>query len=271
MFPQQYNQFYPERIPKANELALILYCLRFALSLHINNKIQKVFYLIYNNMKKLLSIILALIIPFCYMFGETKKATDSLLSLGYEYYSQERYMDALDILSKAVKAADKTHDDYTYIKSYVYIGNIYTIFDDYEQALHYYKKSLDKAYKLKDEEAITTAKCNMLLCYANLGMAREAQICYESIGTISTDSKNKSRFYTYLNQALLAKAKKNYRAAIFFHTQAMEYAKTHDMAAHFVAAEMGQLGVMHEDIKDNKKAKEWFLKCVDVAKKGLIR
>ena len=34
MFPQQYNQFNPERIPKANELALILYCLRFALSLH---------------------------------------------------------------------------------------------------------------------------------------------------------------------------------------------------------------------------------------------
>ena len=112
------------------------------------------------------------------MFGETKKATDNLLSLGYEYYRQERYKDALDILSKAVKAADKTHDDYTYIKSYVYIGNIYTIFDDYEQALHYYKKSLDKAYKLKDEKAITTAKCNMLLCYANLGMAREAQICY---------------------------------------------------------------------------------------------
>ena len=54
------------------------------------------------------------------MFGETKKATDNLLSLGYEYYSQERYMDALDILSKAVKAADKTHDDYTYIKSVSY-------------------------------------------------------------------------------------------------------------------------------------------------------
>lgn len=219
-------------------------------------------------MKKLLSIILAFIFPFCYMFGETKKATDSLLSLGHEYYSKERYMDALDVLSKAIKAADKTHDDYAYIQAYVSIGNIYTIFDDYEQALHYYKKSLEKAYELKNKESITTAKCNMLLCYANLGMAREAQICYESIGTISMDSKDKSRFYTYLNQALLAKAKKNYKAAIFFHSQAMEYAKSHDMEDIFVAAEMGQLGVMHEEIKDNKKAEEWFLKCVDVAKKG---
>lgn len=195
-------------------------------------------------------------------------SADSLIVLGTYYYKAERYIDALDVLAQAMDKADQSGNDMAYVSSMMTIGNIYTIFDDYEQALHCYNCCLEKSQSLKADSITTKIRSNMLICYAMLGRKKEAEQCYRAIGTIDMGNNDLNRFYTYLDQALLMKARNYPKGALYFHTQAMNYAMAHDMNGLYVAAEMGQIATMHEDMGDMKSAEEWYLKCKEYAEKG---
>ncbi len=218
-------------------------------------------------MKKILVVIIIALMQMQVFAKETLSA-DSLMSLGTYYYMAERYIDAMDVLAKAMDKADQDSNDKVYTSSLMTLGNIYTMFDDYDQALHYYTVCLDKALAVKADSLYTRIRTNMLICYAMLGKQKEAEACYKAIGTIHMENENLSRFYTYLNQALLMKARKYPKGAIFFHTQALNYALGHNMNGRYVAAEMGQIGTMYEELGDMKAAEEWYLKCKDYAEKG---
>lgn len=219
-------------------------------------------------MKKYICILLLSVLQTCLYAQHSQLSADSLNIIGNDYYRAERYMDALEVLGETMDLAAQTNNDNAYMSSILTIGNIYTIFDDYDQALHYYTLCLNKAESLKDDTLISKAKSNMLLCYAMLGKRSEAEACYRSIGTLRMKDVNQKRFYTYLNQALLAKAQKYYKGAIYFHTQALEYARNHNMNGRYVAAEMGQIGTVYEEIGNVKAAEEWYLKCKEFAEKG---
>lgn len=214
-------------------------------------------------------VILILSFIFSSLFATGRQfPADSLASLGSSYYKAQRYMDALDVLGKAMNEADKAGNEHAYLSALMTIGNIYIIFDDYEQALHYYKTCLEKAETTKDYASIAKLKNNMLMCYAMLGKYKEAEAYYKSISTLNMGNEDINHFYNYLNQALLSKAKKYYKGAIFFHTQAMKYAQSHNMNGLYVAAEMGQIGTAYEENGDIKSAEKWYLECFDFSKKG---
>lgn len=219
--------------------------------------------------KSVISAILALLLCVLPIFSKKQSFTvDNLVSLGNSYYLSGRYIDAMDVLAKAMDKADKTGNDKAYLESLFIIGNIYTIFDDYDQALHYYTSCLNKVDESKKDSLINRIRCNMLICYSMLGKRKEAEQCYKAIGTLNMENEDLNRFYIYLNQALLMTARNYTKGAIFFHKQAMDYALAHGMNGLYVAAEMGQIGSLHEKAGDLKTAEKWYLKCKEYAEKG---
>ena len=219
-------------------------------------------------MKRYLIIVILSLLPSLLSASARHLPVDSLVMLGTDYYRAERYMDALEILGEAMDQADQTGNELAYMRAILTIGNTYTIFDDYDQALHYYELCLRKAAALKNDSIASKVKANMLLCYAMLGKEQEAEACYRSIGTLRMGNVDQNRFYTYVNQAFLAKARKYYKGAIYFHTQAMKYAANHNMNGRYVAAEMGQIGTAYEESGDLKAAEEWYLRCKAYAERG---
>lgn len=214
-------------------------------------------------------VILILSFIFSSLFATGRQLpADSLATLGSSYYKAQRYMDALDVLGKAMNEADKAGNERAYLSALMTIGNIYTFFDNYDQALHYYITCLEKAEAIKDNISIAKIKNNMLMCYAMLGKYKEAEACYKSIANLDIGDENINHFYKYLNQALLAKARKDYNGALSFHTQAMKYAQNHNMDGLYIAAEMGQIGTAHEESGNVKEAEKWYLRCFDFSEKG---
>ena len=193
---------------------------------------------------------------------------DSLVHIGQQYYHENRFIDALDVLADAMNRADTEGNDQAYMKALLMIGNTYTIFSDYDQALHYYELCEERALAIKDEAMVNKARNNMLICYVEMGKVKEAEECYKSIGTIYGEDTHFNRFYSYHNQALLAKARKDYKLALFMHRQALQYAQDHDMPAYLIAAQMGQMGTISELLNDNRGALDWYLKCKEYAEDG---
>ena len=193
---------------------------------------------------------------------------DSLVRVGQAYYAEYRFMDALDVLANAVAVADETQDATAYTQALLAIGNIHTLFNDYEQALHYYEICLQHAREKEVPDMVNRALSNMLLCYAEMGMPDEAQRCYQSIGTLDQQDEKICRLYSFINQAQLAKARQDLHAAIYLHHQAMEYAKMHEMNGHYVAAEMGKIGTLEEALGHEEAALDWYQQCRHYSEQG---
>lgn len=199
----------------------------------------------------------------------TQKAlsADSLVTLGREQYQAQHYLDALDLLGRAMNQADREGNDSSYVSAQIAIGNIYMLFSDYEQALHFYSTCLERAKATGQTAIIGKLYYNMLTCNAKLGRRQEAEHCYKQFVAYGIDGQNGEQFRSYVAQATLASARRYYKGAIYFHTQALRFAQTHDMQPIYVAAEMGKIAEAHADAGDLEAAEQGYLDCYDYAQK----
>lgn len=196
---------------------------------------------------------------------------DSLLQKGLRYSDEYRYLDALEVLTQAVEKAEETGNDDAYLQSLLSIANIHRIFDDQEQAIHYFSQCYDKAKDMDNRSIMTQAGFNKLICLCTIGDEISAQKWYAQVGSINTGDPLKDRFFSYLQQGQLAKAKKDYHAAIYYFNEALQFAESREMGSHYSVPQMGQIGTMEELLGNDNKAIEWYLKCLDYAQKdGLI-
>lgn len=217
----------------------------------------------------ILLLFMPLLLPLSAMTHREK--ADSLVAEASRYYSEYRYMDALELLAQAVSVADETRNEQAYVRALLSIGNIHSIFKDYEQALHYYSQCYDRSKQMGLEEMCSRAGNNMLMCYCMMGNETEAQRCYDMIRDLNLENSDQRLFYRFLNQGLLARVKKDLHAAIFLHTQALEYAQNHEMDGHYAASQMGQIGTLEEELGNDEQAMQWYLTCETFSKqRGLM-
>lgn len=193
---------------------------------------------------------------------------DSLALLGQQYNDQYRYLDALEVLTQAVEKAEACGNGNVYLRSLLYIANIHRLFDDQEQAIHYYSQCYDKAKELGDRNIMTQAGYNKLICLCTLGDAEQAQSWYNQVGDPQLEDPLLSRFFGYLQQGQLAKAKKDYHAAIYYFNEALQFAENHELGNHYSVPQMGQIGTLEEQLGNDEKAIEWYLRCLEGSRQG---
>lgn len=193
---------------------------------------------------------------------------DSLASLGLRYSNEYRYMDALDVLTLAVEKAQASSNDEAYLRSLLTIANIHSLFEDQEQAIHFYTQCYERAKDIGNKSFMNNAGFNMFISLCTLGDAQRAQEWYEKLGPIQMDDPDKTRFFDYIQQGQLARAKKEYHAAIYFFNEAMQYAETHEMGKYYSVPQMGQIGTLEEKLGNDDKAIEWYLRCMEEARQA---
>lgn len=192
-------------------------------------------------------------------------SADSLVALGREQYQAQHYLDALDLFGRAMNQADREGNDSSFVSAQITIGNIYMLFSDYEQALHFYSTCLDRAKATGQTATIGKLYYNMLTCNAKLGRRQQAEHCYKQYTAFGVEGQADEQFRNYVAQATLASARRYYKGAIYFHTQALRFAQTHAMNPIYVAAEMGKIAEAHADAGDLDAAEQGYLDCYDYA------
>lgn len=193
---------------------------------------------------------------------------DSLASLGQRYNNEYRYMDALDVLTQAVEKAQASGNDEAYLRSMLTIANIHSLFEDQEQAIHFYTQCYERAKNIGNKSFMDNAGFNMFISICTLGDEKRAQEWYEKLGPIQMDDPDKTRFFDYIQQGQLARAKKDYHAAIYYFNEALQYAENHEMGKYYSVPQMGQIGTFEEKLGNDDKAIEWYLRCMEEAKQA---
>lgn len=192
----------------------------------------------------------------------------NLYKKGMTLYGQGDYVEAVNILSESRDAAQREGNDTTLMRSLLAIGNIHTMFDDYEQAVRFYSTCYTKAIETNDAKLKQSSANNLLICHSLLGNANEAMACYRQLQDSPSRGKDMDKLFGYINQGLVAQAQKNVKISEHYFALALEYVKSHSMGEALECSLYGMIGRSEYDAGNYALAEQNYIKCMDIAKKG---
>lgn len=221
-------------------------------------------------MKRLLTLMILLLagLHFVARAGYTVQHADSLLTEGVKSYNNYQFMEALDLLDEALSEAAECGNSSIQLRALIYIGNIHNAFGNNERALLYYSDCRELARQEGDSALFSSANYDMLLCHSLLGNQEEAQKCYDLLIETPLPNQNARHFYNLAGQALLAQARGDVHAAVFYNREALTYAQYHEMSGHLISAQMGRIGTQEEQLGHIDEALKWYQRSAEIAREN---
>lgn len=179
------------------------------------------------------------------------------ISAGEIYYEKENYSKAFELYFKGIRICEENDFGELLAQLYKDIGNIYSVFEDYQQAIDTYKKALEyaKSYGNTTMEIKLLMNLAGICCYGNL--TEDAKMYYdEMMKFVGKDSL--IEYFGYLNKALILTNEEKNDSAIICFEKSAEYANRVHLNPQYIASSYGELANLYEQIGQNDSALYYF-------------
>lgn len=171
--------------------------------------------------------ILLAFLPFCLHASDAEK----LLEKGRQQYMAQRYAEALETYTLAMKSARNEGNEQAYLRSMGNIGTVYDVFSNYGRALHYYEKVLQGASGDKSQDLYTTTLVKMVVCYCNANQPSKARQYLELQKRYPQAKSKLSKYHLMTNQGLVDSKEGNHTQAVDYYKKALEEVKRNRLEA----------------------------------------
>lgn len=165
--------------------------------------------------------------------GNHEKMAELMMQGGNVCYDAYRYIEALDFYTLTLTAARKAGNKKLYGKCLMYIGDIYGVFEDYERAESYFKKSLAMGQKIKDYDIISKSIVSIVIAASCQGNTDEAKKYFIQQTKFPISDSNTNKCYLSYNQAMIAYSEKDWSAALFYFNKTLEFVQLYEMGKDF--------------------------------------
>jgi AraC-like DNA-binding protein/tetratricopeptide (TPR) repeat protein len=199
-----------------------------------------------------------LIIALCCFFNATAMQEQDpefirlteLIDSGQMYLKQGNYTQALEQFNKCIQLSDKTPERYSREKviSYFNIGNIHSVFSDYEHAYTYYLKGYNICRSLNDSEMEFKFLNNMTGICCFMKKHREALKYNETARKLHLSDKKKQEYTYTLNKGYIAASINNNDSALSYFLESVRKAEKYHMEPQFIAAAYSEICLIYENI-----------------------
>ena len=176
---------------------------------------------------------------------EARACASALLAKGKILYSHFSYSRAMETLLKCRRICEDRHMPALLSEVLRYIGNIYSMHNDYERAIGFYSKSYAVADSIRDPRLTHMVLSNLVGAHIFSGNLQKADEYYTAM------MRNKCRdiHYTYdvlMDGGLLAMEKGDAREALHMFTEASVYAYKHKLGAPKIGAPNSWIARLYE-------------------------
>ncbi len=176
---------------------------------------------------------------------EARACASALLAKGKILYSHFSYSRAMETLLKCRRICEDRHMPALLSEVLRYIGNIYSMHNDYERAIGFYSKSYAVADSIKDPRLTHMVLSNLVGAHIFSGNLQKADEYYTAM------MRNKCRdiHYTYdvlMDGGLLAMEKGDAREALHMFTEASAYAYKHKLGTPKIGAPNSWIARLYE-------------------------
>lgn len=166
---------------------------------------------------------------------------------GQIFHDKANYSRSFELYMKGVRIAEENDFGDLLPRLYINIGNVYGVFEDYEQAINCYKKALDYALQCGDEVMEMRLLVNLAgaCCYEN--RTEEAKDYYGKMMKFA-DKDTLIAYYGHLNKALILRNEMKYDSAVACFRNAAEYAACMKLPPLYTGSVYGELAKLYEQI-----------------------
>ena len=175
---------------------------------------------------------------------------------GLIYTQKENYSKAFDLYLKGITIAEKNDFGELMAELYKNMGNIYSVFGDFQQTIEYHKKGLDYARKYGNTSIEIKILMNLagICCYENRTV--EAKVYYDEMMKFAgKDTLNK--YFGYLDKALILTNEKKYDDAVRYFEKSAEYARNLS-DPRYMGSVYGELAKLYEQMGQKDSALYYF-------------
>lgn len=183
------------------------------------------------------------------------------------YVNEEQYAKALATYTKVLKSAEAAGNEEAYFNSMRKIANVYAVFGDLERSYYYNKKAYDDALNKQDRNLQSLLLENLVgISYLqrNLQQMRKYMILQERT---QMNDKVLWRYYQLCNRGYLSQLEGNSKLGIYYHRQAVTFAKDHEMPHQYVADQLNEIGKAYMRDGDYREAIQFLLDAHRYSKK----
>ncbi len=165
-----------------------------------------------------------------------QSCAEAMLNTGILYYRKNNYSEAMNIWLKGLRISQSNNFKHILSQIYTYIGNIYSVHNDYEQSVAFYKKSLEVTQQCSDIEQQNHVLNNLIfsLCYCE--KVDEAHIYYEKLRQNASDTCSRYQYDLLMSKAVLLSVEMQPHAAIEYYRKAVQVALSDSLGTQCVGA-----------------------------------
>lgn len=176
---------------------------------------------------------------------------------GLIYTQKENYSKAFDLYLKGITIAEKNDFGELMAEFYKNMGNIYSVFGDFQQTIEYHKKGLDYARKYGNTSIEIKILMNLagICCYEN--RTTEAKIYYDEMMKFA-GKDTLIKYFGYLDKALILTSEKKYDDAVRYFEKSAEYANRNLSDPRYMGSVYGELAKLYEQMGQKDSALHYF-------------
>lgn len=189
-----------------------------------------------------------LLLGFCVLinlsaYADNAQQVKQLVIQATKDYQAQRFPKAMRQYIKAVELAEQYHLPHSFMTANGYIANIYTVYGDYDRALHYLQRGYDMAVEQKDSVMQVNYLSNIVNVYCKKGDSQQARKYFvKEQACIPNQDKNLHTYYVMYDKARIEIAEKKYQAAIASFDRACKFAQERGLPQEFVLYQYGEIG-----------------------------
>lgn len=190
-------------------------------------------------------------------------------AVGQIYFRNENYSKAFEFYLKGIKICENNRFDNFLAELYKNVGNIYGVFEDNQQAIDCYEKALEYARQYGNTDVKRKLLMNLPGICSFAEQTEKAGRYYNELIKLS-EGDTLTRYFVYLNKALILANEKKYKAAVKSYKQSADYATRMLLEPRYIGSVYGELGKLYEKIGQTDSAIYYFRLNTDYSEKYKI-
>lgn len=204
---------------------------------------------------------------------EEQKAVAAILKhAGDLCYVRQRFIEAMEFYITGYQAASRGGNSDMMIRCLGNIGNIHSIFEDYERADTYYNKGYELALRYKSNVDQYKFLLSLALNYAAQNKTREATEALRKMQMIPNTGLSSAmmNFHTFYVQGAIAQKSRNNGMARHFYREALQTAIVNNIDTLNIANQIWEIGNTYKKEQPDS-AMAYYNRALELCQKAGVR
>ncbi len=178
----------------------------------------------------------------------------------------QNYAEALRLYTASATRAQENSETDIYLRSMASIGQVYSMLDNYDRALVYFKRVLPDAGKVTERDFESRLLVGIITCLSNLGESEDANLYLSRLKTKTWSDSDLGKYYHLYLSGMLCRQEPD-KASKWF-KKALSHVRDSDLPVIYETSVLLQLGQIYDTVNLSDTSIQYYERAAESANRA---